>query len=234
MERAALECVMWGGDVHVPHGDTARARDTGRRTRDAGFTLAGYGSYYRLDVSEREGLAFQTVLDTAVALGAPVIRVWAGRRACEAGRPDHYRRAVDDALRIAALARQAGLAIAFEHHSGTFTDTVESTSRFLADTAHPAVFSLWQPPNGRPGAYCLQSLAAVLPRLHHAHVFHWWPDAGTRLPLADGEARWPAFLRVLKEHGRDIDLLLEFTRGDSPVQLLADAATLKRWISGLR
>ncbi|MEI6425370.1 MAG: hypothetical protein WCP55_24380 [Lentisphaerota bacterium] len=37
-------------------------------------------------VSEAEGLSFASVLDTAVALGAPTIRIWAGN--CDFGKAD--------------------------------------------------------------------------------------------------------------------------------------------------
>ena len=45
--RAGLEGIEWGGDVHAPHGDVARARDVYRRTVDAGLAIPSYGSYYR-------------------------------------------------------------------------------------------------------------------------------------------------------------------------------------------
>jgi hypothetical protein len=71
--------VEWGGDVHVPHGDLARGEEVGRMTRDAGLAVAAYGSYFEVGESEAEGLSFASVLETALALGAPLIRVWAGR-----------------------------------------------------------------------------------------------------------------------------------------------------------
>ncbi|MDR1011562.1 MAG: TIM barrel protein, partial [Opitutaceae bacterium] len=213
--------------MHAPPGNTVHANAVGRRTRDAGIAITAYASYYRLDASEQEGVSFASILDTAVALGAPVIRVWAGSRMKEAECPDHRKHALDDALRIAGIAKAAGRAIAFEYHSNTFADTPESAEAFLADATHPAIFSLWQPPNGQSDDCCVRSLEGILARLHHVHVFHWWPDAGTRLPLAAGEARWRRFLKLLEDKCKvagDVDLLLEFVAGDSESQLLQDAA----------
>ena len=81
VKEAQLACIEWGGDVHVPHGDIAAAEATAAMTVEAGLEVAAYGSYYRTGVSEDDGLAFQSVLNSAIALGAPSIRVWAGNTA---------------------------------------------------------------------------------------------------------------------------------------------------------
>jgi hypothetical protein len=46
-----------------------------QQTLEAGLQIAAYGSYYRLGTGQ---LPFQSVLETAISLGAPTIRVWAG------------------------------------------------------------------------------------------------------------------------------------------------------------
>jgi hypothetical protein len=89
--------------------------------------------------------------------------------------------------------------------------------------------TLWQPPHERPMEENVASLRGVLSWLQHLHVFHW-PRRGERAPLADGAARWRAYLDVLRERGATWPLLLEFVRNDDPEQLRVDAATLHRWI----
>ncbi len=71
--EAQVRGIEWGGDVHVPPGDLENARAVGQMTRDAGLQVAAYGSYFRCDGSD-----FEPVLETALAVGAPLIRVWAG------------------------------------------------------------------------------------------------------------------------------------------------------------
>ena len=88
--RAGLEGIEWGGDVHVPHGEVARAREVGRITSDAGLAVASYGSYYR--AGHGEGAPFETILQTAAELKAPLIRVWAGiKGSADADADDKYR-----------------------------------------------------------------------------------------------------------------------------------------------
>lgn len=226
---AALEGIEWGGDIHVPHGDLARAAEVRRITADAGLAIPSYGSYYRAGTSEREGLPFARVLDTAVALGTPLIRVWAG--SLGSAQADEATRAevVADSLRIAEMAGQAGIRVACEYHGGTLTDTDASTDAFLAQARHPNLGCYWQPRTGTGVVEALAGLRAVLPRLAHLHVFHWAPDY-TRRPLAEGADVWPRYLELAATAGGDRFAMLEFVANDDPAVLSADAATLKQWL----
>ena len=40
VRQAGLNCIEWGGDIHVPHGDCVRAREVRQRTLAAGLTVA--------------------------------------------------------------------------------------------------------------------------------------------------------------------------------------------------
>ncbi len=74
--EARLASIEWGGDVHAPPGDERRARELGKMTREAGLQVSAYGSYYRLRDEVEEDAPFEAVLASALALGAPRIRVW--------------------------------------------------------------------------------------------------------------------------------------------------------------
>ncbi len=228
--RAGLTGIEWGGDVHAPHGDLERAREVRQITRDAGLEVAAYGSYYRLGKSEAEGLAFRDVLNSAVELGAPLIRVWAGAKPSAEADEAYRREIADEAARIAEEAAAAGVGIAYEYHANTLTDTNESAQDLLERTQTPNITTLWQPPNGQSPEYCLEGLKAVLPRLSNVHVFHWWPTNKDRNPLDAGTDRWKPYLETLRSTGRDHHLLIEFVKDDDPENFLADAAALRRWI----
>ncbi len=229
----ALHGIEWGGDIHVPHGDEQVAERVGRLTRDAGLTVQAYGSYYRLGVSRQEGLEFQSVLASALALGAPVIRVWAGRHGSFDATPDQRRAVVADVMECADLAATQNVVLAYELHSQTLTDTTASALALLNETRHPAIRTLWQPYNGARQEDAEASLEALLPWLQHLHVFHWWPTSAERLPLSEGEERWLNYLSLVKAAGLTCPLLLEFVKDDNVDQLRDDAATLHSWISRL-
>ncbi len=230
--RSGVRCIEWGGDVHVPPGDVARAREVGRLTREAGLEVAAYGSYYRLGTNAAG--TFEAVLANAAALGAPTIRVWAGGKGARETEVDERCEIIVDALRVADIAERRGITISLEYHGGTLTDERESVLALLGEMAHPNIEFLWQPTNGAPVDECASRLLEVLPRLRNVHVFHWWPTANERRPLVEGEAAWRTYVEIVRDSGRDADFLLEYVRGDAPEQFLADAAMLELWLETVR
>jgi len=226
---AGLDCIEWGGDVHVPHGDTARAEEVARLTADHGLSISAYGSYLRLNGDSEPSPA--AVLDSASALGAQTIRVWAGKKGSASTTPEERSMVVETALSFADLASARGMSISYEFHGGTFTDTGESAALLLAETPHPAIFSLWQPTVGLTTEACLDALQKVLPRLSNVHAFHWWPTQANRLPLIEGRERWISFLGTIHAAGKNPDVLLEFLPNDNIAALPAEAAALREIIA---
>ncbi len=228
---AGLEGIEWGGDVHVPHGEVGLAGDVGRMTRQAGLDVAAYGSYYR---AGEQTESFEPVLDAAVALEAPLIRVWAGHRA-SAEADDAFRAAVvEDSRRIADLAAGAGVRIAYEYHGRSLTDTNDSAVALLRDVAHENVRCYWQAPRALMTAECLDGLDAITPWLSNVHVFSWHPETGDRLPLAAGEQWWAEYLPRIASVVGDRWALLEFVRDNDPQNFPADAQTLRQWLETAR
>lgn len=225
---AGIEGIEWGADVHVPPGEDALAADVRDRCGDAGLACPSYGSYLAAGKSSLDRAA--PVLATAVALGASNVRVW-----CPFGIPPGtddglFRRAAVDLAAWTTMAADHGLTVSTEFHVGTLTESAESTLGLLDAAGRPDnLFTYWQPVEGRPP---LDEVMSIRSDVSHVHVFHW-ADGGDRRPLADGE-EWP---RLLGELGRpprftgERFAFLEFVRGDSPEQLVADAATLRAWLA---
>lgn len=234
VSRAELSAIEWGGDVHVPHGDREAAHRVARLCEDAGVETAAYGSYYRFqDVLLGEGPEFQAVLDTALELGAPLLRVWAGNRGSSETSPAERAKIVEQARNIGERVQGAGIRAAFEYHSKTLTDTNESALRLIEEIGHPAVRLLWQPPVGMETPACKSELRSVLPWLENIHCFQW--EAGERTekrPLAEGEEAWMQYLKTAND-GNDRCILLEFVRDGILEQFYQDAAVLKDWLDRL-
>ena len=225
-----LRVIEWGGDIHVPHGDTEMAMRVGELTRNHGLEIAAYGSYYRLATSPSSGLEFSAVLASAVALGTKAIRVWAGNRSSANADSAWRREVADDALHCADMAAEKGITLCYEFHDDTLTDTLESASDLLSSTEHPFIKTLWQPPHGRTLEECLTGLRTLAPRLHHIHAFHWWPSPAHRLPLLEGKERWTAYIAELRKLNLSPNILLEFVAGDSSESLTKDAAFLNEML----
>ncbi|MEA2068423.1 MAG: sugar phosphate isomerase/epimerase family protein [Verrucomicrobiota bacterium] len=228
--EAGLDGIEWGADKHVPPTDLENAKRVGQLTRAAGLEVASYGSYYFAFDRPGDPLAdFTPEIDAAIALGASVIRIWAGSFAIEKT-PEYFRAVAGQSRAFAEAAQAAGIKIAYEFHANTFTETLEGTLKLIEAVNHPNLYTYWQPPHGSGLEQRLEELATLKDRLLNLHVFHWTsnPEPHTRLPLAEGSKAWNTCLAAADESGTERYALLEFVRDDDPGQFLQDAATLKR------
>ncbi|MCL1856906.1 MAG: sugar phosphate isomerase/epimerase [Kiritimatiellaeota bacterium] len=224
--EAGLEGVEWGGDIHAPAGEIAVAEGIRRECARRSLACAAYGSYYRAGEAT-EG--FAAVLGSAVALGVPLIRVWAGCAGSAETTPASRRRVADDLRRIGDCAGERGIAIGLEYHSGTLTDTVASAEALLFDEAdHSNVFTYWQPPVGASVEANVDSLRRLWQKIIALHVFAWKCDEGRtqRLNLAEHADEWRQYAAAVK--GRPlVHAGLEFVKNDDLAEFRKDAATLK-------
>ena len=234
--ESGLQGIEWGGDVHVPHGDLETALRVGELTGAAGLKVASYGSYYRFDEcggdSESDGPSMESVLKTAVALGAPAIRVWAGR----AG-PNEISREVRESIvrRAQEFGEKAsflGIRLDFEYHENTLTETPESTLGLLESVNCSNVRSLWQPPLQMLPQLRLEGLRQIKPWMSNVHCNYFdqepWPDIK---PLNDGEMEWAPYLEELADSADERWVLIEHVCDHSVEQFKSDAIALKKWLS---
>jgi len=218
-KKCGLDGIEWGGDVHAPPGDTARAEEIRTATAAAGLQVLSYGSYYRIG----EGHDFPPVLATARALGADTIRVWAGAKGSAKYTPEERAAAVADAVAIADGAAEYGITVATEYHRNTLTDTSGSAVALLREVGRANFKTYWQPNLQLSHEANLGELTEVLPYLVKLHVFHWNPDS-SRLPLSEGVGVWGEYFA--KATGQADAAILEFVLGDKTEQCEMDAGVL--------
>ncbi|RKT55864.1 sugar phosphate isomerase/epimerase family protein [Saccharothrix australiensis] len=227
---AGLGVVEWGGDRHVPPGDLAGAARAARLCHDRGLAVGTYGSYYK--PGDSDPADFAPVLDTAEALGAPRVRVWAGVRGSAEVGPAERAAITGDLRRCADLAAGRGIAVTAEHHVSSLTDDLASAVRLLDEVD---LVAHWQPRESPDVRECVAEVTALLPRLAAVHAFSWGADGFTeRLPLDAREDLWRPLLALLAGDGRDRQVLLEFVPDDSPEAFRRDAATLLTWLEDAR
>ncbi len=225
-QEASLEGIEWGGDVHVPPEDVEQAERVTEMTKAAGLEIPSYGSYFRL--AEQPVETFEPVLRTATILGAPNIRVWAGRLGSAQADATYHERARSDARRIAEMAAEAGITLSYEYHRNTLADSHEATLQLLNDVGRADVHTYWQPETDRSLEENKEALTALLPHLSHIHVFHW--VGNERRALAEGADVWNEYFQTIRSTGRQHWALLEFVANDSLDSFRQDAATLNRLV----
>ena len=236
VSEAGLEGVEWGGDVHVPHGDIKRAGEVKRMTSDSGLETSAYGSYYKFQEHNRDsatkGPEMEAVLDSAEALGAPSIRIWAGEIGAAEASDSWWGTVVEKTKEFAHHASRRGMRIDFEFHSNTLTDTNESTKKLLEDISHPGVQTLWQPSLGVSKKTQLEGLKMLQNVISNIHCFYWGPGGwlDKRL-LVEGHSVWSDYLAILRQTGRERWISLEFVKDNAIENFMHDAQTLKRWLA---
>ena len=223
---AQLDAIEWGGDVHVKPGDKEAALLAYRTCHELGLSISAYGSYYEAGANE----PFMPVLDTALRLQCPVIRIWAGHVGSDTCTSDE-RKQINVRLSYAvSLAKRAGCILATEHHINTLSDTLASTLQLLSDV--PGIYTFWQPPLGNTLTENLNELERLKGHIQNVHVYQW-NSAYERFPLADGRDEWKMYLSTIQKHNIPRYATIEFVKDNSEEQLMQDAATLHSIVSEL-
>ncbi|MFJ4046284.1 sugar phosphate isomerase/epimerase family protein [Microbacterium sp. NPDC089987] len=223
--EAGLEVIEWGGDVHVPPGNAEHAAEVAAATTDAGLAVCSYGSYFRAGPDE----PLTPVLDSAAALGADRVRIWAGRVDSSDASPQQYAQIVSRLQDAVAEASERGVALALEFHRRTLADTPASTLRLLADV--PGLSTYWQPTVDVSDEVARDEYEQVAAHTSAVHVFSWWPF-DTRLRLDERAGLWhPLFVAASAQPVPPRDALLEFVVDDDPALLPAEAATLRAFLA---
>ncbi len=226
--EAGLRGIEWGSDVHVKPGDITGAVYTAQKTREAGLSVTSYGSYLRAGEEEGEQ-PFDLLLQSAIALGAPVIRVWAGRRSPADADPAYRTKVIEHLKRLVDQAENAGIRVATEYHRRTLTQDAHSALKLLE--AVPGLYTYWQPNPEISPEENMEELRLVSGHLLNVHVFQWEGAENIRHPLADGEQEWRGYIaEIMKHKEHEHHFLLEFVKDNEPEQFLRDAAVLDRLV----
>ena len=234
--RARVQGIEWGADVHAPPGGGPAMAALGARTRDAGLAVVSYGSYLGMAPSNDEQI--DAVLDTADALGSPMVRIWTELGVTPASPAADRRRVSEHTAELAERVVTRGLLPTLEFHPGTLTETAASANELLEAIGPTALRTHWQPDPSLTPTTALGELSAVAPHLAHLHVFAWGAvGIEDRWPLADGAALWTRALQLADREGAAVPdgryALCEYVRGDDPEQFVADVRVLCDWIDDI-
>lgn len=224
-QKNHLTYIEWGSDVHVPPGNFKKAEQTAKLCENKGLVPFAYGSYYRMGQNKSE---FSKYIDTAKALNAKVIRIWAGTKAPSALTKEEYNGLLFEADEIAEIARKSGITIASECHLDTLTEDAEAGKEFIEKISSPFFKTYWQPNQFKSFEQNIAAAKALSPYTVGIHIFNW--DKNGRHPLVDGKKMWQQYLGVFG--GMDIPVMLEFMHDDSPSSLAPTAETLFELIEG--
>lgn len=216
-----IEYIEWGGDVHLPPNDSNALREVLSLQEEFGLTAISYGTYYRL--GEENYSLWQSVIETANAIGAKIIRIWQGGKSSADVTESEFLSMVNETKKLADAASQKGLTVAFEFHNGTNNDNGKSSVEFLKAVDKSNVKTYWQPFSTDADT---ENLQAVLPYLVCVHIFDW-NEKGKRYSLKHGVAKWREFLKIIKNSNAEPYLIMEFVKHDGKRQFAKDLKHLR-------
>ncbi len=231
VREAGLQEIEWGSDVHVLPGNEQRTAAVRELMEQNGLRTAAYGSYYELGKSTNPQADFAPYLQTAIWLGAPVIRIWAGNKDSAQLSEAEWDALANEARLLARMALEQGVKISLECHPYTLTDDYEASLRFLQLVDCEGLTMYWQPNQNCSFAYNLLAAKALAPDTTNLHVFSWDMVNGVleRYPLSRHQERWKEYLNIFASTGGSHALLLEFMHDDRLETLKETAATLLEW-----
>jgi 3-dehydroshikimate dehydratase len=197
--------------------------------------VVSYGSYLGMAPAAGGDDVVDAVLETASALGSPMVRIWTEFGVTPTSSPAERRRVTERTGELVDRIAERGLLAALEFHPATLTETAASTKELLDALGRAGLRTHWQPDPTLSPASALDELTLVTSDLAHLHVFAWGPGGiDDRYPLTEGEPLWAPALAVANREGAPLPgqryALCEYVRDDDPEQFTADVRTLRRWL----
>jgi len=223
-QDARMTAIEWSEHPHAPHTLGADAADLRKRAEDAGLEPVIYGSYFRLNEPEHSS-PLTSVLDTAVALGVPMVRIWAGKTYGEEVRPSYWNAVVRQARTAINAAEERGLQLALEFHQHTLNNSEENWFRLRDAIGSPSLKTMWQPLPDEDSEAALTRLRRFVPALAHVHCYHW--EHGVRKPLDRAWQAWLRYARFLRELDSTHAILLQMVERDTFENFLRDAESVR-------
>jgi len=223
-KEATLDGIEWGGDVHCPAGEIDTAKEIKRRCDEAQLEIFSYGSYYK----GQEGEDFLPVLQTAVALNAPVIRIWAGRMSPETITEEYFDQLIKNIQDACDAALKENITLGLEYHRRSMTQTKEGAMKLIQAVDRKNLKTYWQPNPEVTFDEHIQELKTIADHLVAMHVFNW-DETNTRYLLEEGEGikKWKKYVACVRGSGIDLPLILEFVKEDKTESFMCDAVSLR-------
>ncbi|MHC1735357.1 MAG: NAD(P)-dependent oxidoreductase [Erysipelotrichaceae bacterium] len=223
-KEATLDGIEWGGDVHCPAGEINTAKEIKRLCDEAQLEVFSYGSYYK----GQEGEDFLPVLQTAVALNAPVIRIWAGRMSPETITEEYFDLLVKNIQDACDAALKENVILGLEYHRRSMTQTKEGAMKLIQAVDRKNLKTYWQPNPEVTFDEQIQELKTIADHLVAMHVFNW-DETNTRYLLEEREGikKWKKYVAYARKYGVDLPLILEFVKEDKAESFMRDVVSLR-------
>jgi 3-dehydroshikimate dehydratase len=226
---AGLEGVEWAAESHLVPGDIKAAQSLMMETLWARLAVVSYSALYRVHPGSEAGLGFESLLDTAQALHAPILRIFAGSQPWSRLGSEARAGLVAELRRLGDLADSRGITVCLSLSRGTALEDYAAAEGLLGELAHPFVRLAWEAmPGGaqEEATGALERLRGQTSLLLARHS----DRLGRSSPLGDEAEAWQrrlaSFLSGETEPKMSRFVLLGRIGGGEEARLKEDAAFL--------
>lgn len=219
-KKAQLDCIEWGADIHVVPNDFKKAQYIREKMLNENLQINSYGSYFKVGVNKLE--EFKAVFETAVVLGAPIIRVWCGNKGSNETDEQEFKSYVNELKIMCRIAKEKDIIVACEYHKGTYNDNADAALKLINEVDEINYKTYWQTIDYDEND--LKALKLLKKHIVVAHIFTW-NKKNKRFNLSRKAEMWKKYISEIQNE--PISLILEFVKKDSKRQFLKDAKFLK-------
>ncbi|MBR7098436.1 MAG: sugar phosphate isomerase/epimerase [Clostridia bacterium] len=219
-QKAGLNCIEWGSDVHAPCHDIKRVKEIAALQKEYGIACSSYGTYFRLGETPIGEL--EQYIRAAKLLDTNVLRLWCGGRTGAEMTNEARGELLSVCRQAAEIAKSSRVTLCMECHKNTFTEDPDDAVWLMEMINSPYFRMYWQPFQWQSTDKNIENAARIAPYAEHIHVFNWKNDQ--KLCLSDAIAEWRKYLN---EFSTPRTLLLEFMPNGTIEELADEAAALK-------
>lgn len=202
--RAEIDCIEWGGDVHVR--STSDAKRVKELCDNAGIRINSYGSYYRIGSKNQD--EWKKICEIANAMGAKSVRVWLGKADSEKTDETTYKNLVEDAKTVCGIAERYGLIVCPECHDNTFNNNTDAFLKIHSDVGCDNFRTYFQSRYKRL-EYDLDRIERTLPFIETIHI-SYSEQSREQFPKFN-PTYIDSLLNKIKKSGFDGNILIEYT-----------------------
>ncbi|MBR3768290.1 MAG: TIM barrel protein [Clostridia bacterium] len=203
-KEAGVDCIEWGGDIHVK--DVKTAVFVKELCDKEDIAVCSYGSYYRVGSGNTE--EWKRICEIASTLGAKAVRVWLGKKDSEKTDKRTYEEIVKDAKEMCRIAKEFSLTVCPECHDNTYNNNTDAFLKIEKDIGMENFRTYFQS-RYKKKEYDLDRIKRTLPFIEGVHI-SYSEQRREQFPKYD-----PSYINTLLdkliEEGFDGNLLLEYT-----------------------
>lgn len=226
--KSKSEIIEWGSDKHIL--TLADAEKAGNLCRENGIDVKSFGTYYRIGSGETE--QWKDLCEKAKLLGSSVLRTWLGFKGSAFTSERDYDQLVNDAVSVCDIAAEYGLTVSNECHPNTYNDTTVSSLKFISDVNRNNLKTYYQSWY-REEASDKEKLYKTIVHVTDVHLSfsELIKFQAFRKKDRDYIVKIISWLNDLDFNG---NILIEFTKHNTPEDMITDMEKLRKVISDVR